>query len=131
MKEEKYNLETNFVRFRKNGISEIFNVDQDFYKNLSSGKLGDFKDEILISLYTFEEDCKTWEIHPKGDELVFLISGDLDFILRENEKELIIKLNIPNTFIIVPKNTWHTAKINSKSSVLFITQGEGTENKLK
>jgi hypothetical protein len=31
--------------------------------------------------------------------------------------------------VIVPKGTWHTARIEHKAKMIFITPGEGTRNR--
>lgn len=39
-----------------------------------------------------------------------------------------IRLTESGTFVIVPRNTWHTARIRSHSIMMLITPGEGTVN---
>ncbi len=57
------------------------------------------------------------------------MSGDADMILAAAEGEKKIRLNSPGSFVVVPKNTWHTAKIHAPTTMLFVTPGEGTENR--
>jgi len=40
-----------------------------------------------------------------------------------------VSLNQVGEYVLVPKNTWHTAKVRKPSRMLFITPGEGTENR--
>jgi quercetin dioxygenase-like cupin family protein len=40
-----------------------------------------------------------------------------------------VSLTEPGSFVIVPKGTWHTARIAKPTSMLFVTPGEGTQNK--
>jgi mannose-6-phosphate isomerase-like protein (cupin superfamily) len=35
----------------------------------------------------------------------------------------------PGAFVVVPKGTWHTARTSVRSKMLFVTPGQGTENK--
>ena len=37
-------------------------------------------------------------------------------------------LSPARNFAIVPRNTWHTARVTSPTTMLFITPGEGTLN---
>ncbi len=37
--------------------------------------------------------------------------------------------DLRSTFVVVPKNTWHTAKVHAPTMMLFVTPGEGTENR--
>lgn len=105
-----YDFESNFVRLTKNSLAEPLQVNKDFYKNLQSGNLGDFSEERLVSFYTFKNDWETWEIHPNGEEMVILLSGEVEFILKLEENNKIVHLNKPNTFLIVPKGIWHSIK---------------------
>ncbi|MBT3702057.1 MAG: hypothetical protein HOE62_17820 [Alphaproteobacteria bacterium] len=48
-----------------------------FYRELDQ-EYGGFAGHSLIAVNDFEEDWSTWEMHPKGDEVVCLISGEID-----------------------------------------------------
>jgi hypothetical protein len=68
-------------------------------------------------------------MHPAGDEIVCLLAGDIDFVLRIDGSERRLRLERPGCYLIVPRATWHTALPRVPSSLLFITPGEGTENR--
>ncbi|MBV9190616.1 MAG: cupin domain-containing protein [Betaproteobacteria bacterium] len=68
----------------------------------------------------------TWERHPAGDEIVCLLSGRATFVLEDGKR---IDVGEPGEFVIVPKGTWHTAKTTVPTKMVFVTPGEGTENK--
>jgi mannose-6-phosphate isomerase-like protein (cupin superfamily) len=87
-----------------------------------------FKGRLLVATYRFDADWPTWEMHPKGDEVVVLLSGAADMVLDEAGNHRVVKLSAPGEFVIVPKATWHTAKISTPTTMLFVTPGEGTEN---
>jgi hypothetical protein len=40
-----------------------------------------------------------------------------------------VRLNVPGSYVLIPRATWHTAKVHIPSSVLFITPGEGTQHR--
>jgi mannose-6-phosphate isomerase-like protein (cupin superfamily) len=88
-----------------------------------------FKGRLLVARFDFEGDWPTWEIHPEGDEVVVLMSGAADFVLDDKGNHRTVTLSTPGAFVIVPKGTWHTARIAVPTSMLFITPGEGTENR--
>jgi mannose-6-phosphate isomerase-like protein (cupin superfamily) len=90
-----------------------------------------FKGRLLVASYSFDADWPTWEMHPKGDEVVVLMSGAADMILDEAGRHRIVKLATPGEFVIVPKATWHTAKISTPTTMIFVTPGEGTENAVR
>ncbi len=88
-----------------------------------------FKGRFLVATYRFDANWPTWEIHPEGDEIVVLLSGAADMVLDEKGTHRVTALSKPGEFVIVPKGTWHTARIAVPTSMLFVTPGEGTENK--
>jgi mannose-6-phosphate isomerase-like protein (cupin superfamily) len=87
-----------------------------------------FKQCILVSEHNFDRDWATWEVHPAGDELLYLLDGQVRLILRCAGEDQVIDLTQPGTWAAVPKGTWHTAKVAKFARLLFITPGEGTEN---
>jgi quercetin dioxygenase-like cupin family protein len=68
-------------------------------------------------------------MHPKGDEIVYLLSGAVTFILEREHGHEAIELNEPGSYVIVPRGTWHTARTKDPASMLFITAGEGTQHR--
>jgi quercetin dioxygenase-like cupin family protein len=68
-------------------------------------------------------------MHPKGDEVVCLLSGSLDFVLEMGREERRVSLEKAGQFVLVPKGIWHTAKVAEPSRLLFITAGEGTQHR--
>jgi len=92
-------------------------------------RFDNFKGRLLVSSFSSESDWPTWEIHPAGDEIVCLLSGDVTMVLDRNGAEEIVHLRDSGSFVIVPKGTWHTARTSVATRMLFITPGEGTENK--
>lgn len=108
------------------GMDEL-QFGPDFYESLDRNYDG-FKSHCLISAHEFTENWPTWEIHPKGDEMVVLMGGSAEFILKTNAETESVLLVEPGSFVVVPGNTWHTAIINDHASLLFITPGEGTLN---
>ncbi len=120
-------LASNFVVFDDKFSADVVPVTPELYQHIDE-EYKDFAGHLLISSYTFTEDWPTWEVHPAGDEFVILLGGDVEFILRGDEGDDITRMNEPGTFVIVPRNTWHTARVHTPAVMLFITPGEGTEN---
>ncbi len=86
-----------------------------------------FRGRVLVSSFSFDCDWPSWEIHPAGDEIVCLLSGDVAMVLDRNGSEEVIRLHDPGAFVIVPKGTWHTARTSVPTRMLFVTPGEGDE----
>lgn len=122
------NLQSSFVVFNKELRADTITVTDTIWTDLDE-RYGDCAGHTLVASFSFDEDWPTWEIHPHGDEVVCLMSGDADMILAAAKGEKIVRLNSPGSFVVVPKNTWHTAKIHAPTKMLFVTPGEGTENR--
>ena len=102
-------------------------VSERFYEELDTD-FGDFAGHVLIQEYSFDTPWPTWEVHPEGDEFVYLLSGDTDFLLREGGNERTVRVSEPGSYVVVPKGAWHTARPHAPTSMLFVTPGEGTLN---
>lgn len=126
--ENSQNINSTFVVLDDTGNAIPVEVSDRFYEKLEQ-QFGDFKGKRLISHYRFEQDWDSWEMHPTGEEFVCLLSGQVDFVLEQDEGEKTVSLNSPGQYILVPRGVWHTAKVHTPSSVLFITPGEETQSR--
>jgi hypothetical protein len=122
------NINSTYVVLDTEGKAMPIAVTETFWQDLAS-KFGNFSGRLLVACFNFDKDWDTWEIHPHGDELVCLLAGDVDFVLEEEGAQRTVRLNQPQAFVIVPRRTWHTAKVRSPSTALFVTPGQGTETR--
>jgi mannose-6-phosphate isomerase-like protein (cupin superfamily) len=67
-----------------------------------------------------------WEMHPAGDEILFLVSGALDVVMEIDGGERQIPLQAGAT-AIVPAGIWHTLDVHVAGDLLSITRGAGTQ----
>ena len=58
-----------------------------------------------------------------------LISGEAEMVLAQPGGDESVKHSQPGDFVIVPKGIWHTARINTPTTMIFVTPGQGTENR--
>ena len=123
------NLSTTFLRLRPDSRVDTLPVDQTFWQRLMSGALGNFHHEYLVTVASYTEDWPSWERHPNGDEIVCLLSGKVEFVLETRDGNTVVELAACGDFVKVPQGTWHTARVGAPSQMLFITAGEGTENR--
>lgn len=121
-----FNIASTFVVLDDSGEATPIAYGDRFYADLEH-QFGDFKGKRLIAHYTFDQNWDSWEMHPVGDEFVCLLSGQVDFVLQQNGIESLVSLNTPSDYVLVPRGIWHTAKVHSSNSVLFITPGEETQ----
>jgi len=121
-------LATHFVVMNDKFDADVVTVTPELYERLDE-EYKDFAGHLLFSTHSFESDWPTWETHPAGDEFVVLLSGDVELILAREGDDDVTRMNQPGTFVIVPRNTWHTARVHAPSVMLFVTPGEGTVNR--
>lgn len=63
--------------------------------------------------------------------IVCLLSGEVRMVFDREGREEITHLSTPGAYVIVPMGTWHTARVVSAAKMLFVTPGEGTQNRDK
>jgi mannose-6-phosphate isomerase-like protein (cupin superfamily) len=82
----------------------------------------------LATEFVCSDDWPQWEMHPKADELVYLLSGEVDFVLEAAEGTRSVRL-VDRGGLVVPQGIWHTARVLRPSRLLFLTMGEGTQHR--
>lgn len=103
-------------------------VSPGVYERLDRDFAG-FKGHVLIAVHELVEPWPTWEHHPAVDEVVVLLSGLAAMRLVAPDGEPRVSLDRPSAFIAVSRGTWRTADVAEPTRMLFITPGEGTENR--
>ena len=121
------NLSDTFSVLRPDLTVDAVEVTPSLYADLDADYSG-FIGHSLVSSYEFSEDWPTWERHPAGDEIVMLLSGNATLVLKTASGDEQVDLDTAGSYVIVPRNTWHTARVARSARMLFITPGEGTEN---
>lgn len=107
---------------------EAVEVSPSLYADLDRDFSG-FGGHVLIAAHEFSSDWPTWEKHPAGDEIVMLLSGQATLVVRTGTGDESIVLEKAGSYVVIPRNTWHTARVPRSARMLFVTPGEGTENR--
>jgi quercetin dioxygenase-like cupin family protein len=123
------NILSTYLRLRPDSSVEKLPFDASFWPRLMAGQLGDFRNEYLVTCYTYAQDWPSWECHPNGDEIVVLLSGRAAFIMESAGGTTELSLDRTGDFAFVPRGIWHTAHTDRATTMLFITAGEGTLNR--
>jgi mannose-6-phosphate isomerase-like protein (cupin superfamily) len=115
-------LEEVYVALDGGGGAVTLPVGPDFWERIEETPAAT---GALVSAGESASDWSVWEMHPKGDEIIYLLSGDVEILLEGAGS---VRLS-PGQTTIVPKGVWHTARVPTPSKLLFITFGEGTQHK--
>lgn len=70
-----------------------------------------------------------WEMHPAGDELLYLVTGALQVIVEERGGERRFLLR-GGQACLVPRRTWHRLVVRRPSDLLFISPARGTQHRV-
>jgi mannose-6-phosphate isomerase-like protein (cupin superfamily) len=85
----------------------------------------------LVTSFHMSADTPTWEMHPEGDEVLHLVSGEMDVVLEEEGgrgRERVIPLRAGST-CIVPRGAWHRQIVRVPSDLLAVTFGRGSQHR--
>ena len=124
----KHDLASTFVVLQPDRRAALIQNSPEVFEELDR-RFSGFKGHVLIATFAFDADWTTWERHPAGDELVCLLSGSATLVLDRDGARETIELQKTGEYVLVPKGAWHTARTNVPTNMLFVTPGEGTENK--
>lgn len=85
--------------------------------------------EWLVSEFMCDTDWANWEMHPDAEEFVYLLDGDIDFVLQLPGAEPTAQRITGRGAVVVPRGAWHTARVHRPSRMFFITMGGGTQHR--
>lgn len=65
------------------------------------------------------------EMHPDGDEVLYLISGRVRVVFLDSDEEDVEVR--PGDGLVVPKGTWHRVDIMEPSQIVYLTPGPNNQ----
>jgi len=85
-------------------------------------------DGMTVGIVTLTEDAPhDGEMHPDGDEILYVISGKVSVVFESNPEEVVV-LN-PSQTCIVPKGEWHKVSVLERTQLLHITPGPNGDHR--
>lgn len=121
------NPESQYIHLAHDGTGQVVPGGKDFW-SLPADEMAHFASGWLVTEFTFSENWESWEMHPEGDELVYLLSGEVEMLLQLPSGTTGTHI-YERGAILVPRGVWHTARVMCPSRMLFITRGAGTQHK--
>lgn len=98
--------------------ARALHVDASYWEHTGRGP--ELDDGRILSVFDYDETWAWWERHPDGDELVVLLSGEIELLLDDALGQRAVRLRTGEC-AIVPAGAWHRAVILAPSQMLFIT----------
>lgn len=121
-----FDLETVYVQLLDGPEAARIEVGLEFWQEI--GNRPELQAGRLVAVFAYAESWQTWELHPAGDELVYLLSGEIDLVLDDGGAGRRIHLEAGRA-CLVPRGIWHRAEVRLPGRALHITRGEGTEHR--
>jgi mannose-6-phosphate isomerase-like protein (cupin superfamily) len=121
-------LFTTVVHLRADGRALPVTWTPDVWKTLTTGD----RDRVVGAKHGVEPadlHAEEWELHPRGDELLYLLAGAIDIVLDEPDGERIFSLQ-GGQACLVPRGVWHRLILRQPSDLLFVTPASGTQHRL-
>jgi mannose-6-phosphate isomerase-like protein (cupin superfamily) len=122
-------LSSSYVHLLDEASASLVPVSETFWDELNRGDRPALEHGRLVTQFDFSSSWPHWERHPAGDELIVLLAGRAELVVDLPSGKSRTRLHTPGEFVIVPRDTWHTAQTNEACSLLFITHGPGTEHR--
>ncbi len=101
----------------------------EWYAAYAERNAGDGIEGRLVSMYTFTEDWDSWEMHPKGAEVVICVAGAMTIHQELADGTKATVTLAAGDYAINPPGAWHTADVAESATAVFVTAGWGTEHR--
>jgi quercetin dioxygenase-like cupin family protein len=82
--------------------------------------------ECMLGAVRFSGETP-WERHPEGDELLFVLEGEIVVTILSDSGRDSAALTA-GSVCIVPRGLWHRQRADTAAAVLFATPTKGTDN---
>lgn len=121
-------LSRTFVHLTSGGDAEAVELTPAFWRESSASA----SYHRLVGTFDFasSEDLHSslQEMHPEGDELLFVVSGAIDVHLAEPGSERTIPLEAGQA-AVVPRGVWHRLVMRRPGKLLFVNCRTGMQTR--
>jgi mannose-6-phosphate isomerase-like protein (cupin superfamily) len=97
---------------------DLVRVDDSYWSHLSEQR--ELAEGRVLSVFDYDEAWTWWERHPVGDELLYVLEGEIDFHLDDGVSTRVLRVQGGES-AIVPTGVWHRAEVPTPSRLLFVT----------
>ncbi|MDI1283503.1 MAG: cupin domain-containing protein [Reyranella sp.] len=121
-----FSLKGTYVHLRPDESALAMEGGEKFWAGIEDRR--DLEQGRLMGATLQTKDWDHWERHPAGEEILTLLSGELEIVLETEagEERAVLK---PGQTLVIPTGLWHRGIVRQPGDLLFITPGAGTEHR--
>ena len=94
----------------------VAGIDEMHFESLASFNQGH------AGVFWTEPGVSPWELHPDDDELLYVLDGEVDFIVLTDEGPVTTKVTSGQMFV-VPRAHWHRHDVRKTTREFYLTPG--------
>ena len=121
-----FSLNATYVHLRPDDSALAMQGGKEFWMGIEDRR--DLDQGRLMGASQQTADWDHWERHPAGEEILTLLSGELEIVLATKAGEERAVLKAGQT-LVVPVGIWHRGIVRTPGELLFVTAGAGTEHR--
>jgi mannose-6-phosphate isomerase-like protein (cupin superfamily) len=107
------------IHFADDLAAAPISVDSSFWTH-GTQELAELAEGRVMCVSDYSATWSWWERHPVGDELVLVLSGEVDFLVKTGSGLNSVTMG-PGQAAVVPAGAWHRAIISVHCRLLFVT----------
>ena len=109
-----FDLRRSVVHIFRNGSAEISEPPSGPHRRIDGYEVG--------APFMTQSAPHGGEVHPDGDELLFIVSGRVTVVLEDEEPPRRVDVDCGQAFI-VPQGVWHRVEIDEPTQLVYVTPG--------
>jgi mannose-6-phosphate isomerase-like protein (cupin superfamily) len=121
-----FSLDSTYVNLRPDDSATTLKVDARFWRSVH--KRRDLNSGRLVGVTPQKVDWPIWERHPNGEEILIMLSGEMDIVMETRSGNRRRRLKAGQS-LVVPRGVWHRGLARKPGKLMFITPGAGTEHR--
>jgi mannose-6-phosphate isomerase-like protein (cupin superfamily) len=121
-----FSLASTYIHLQPDDSARVMEGGDKFWAGIAERT--DLETGRLMGATGQSKDWDHWEMHPSGDEILTLLSGDLELVLDMPGGEQRARIRSGETFV-VPRGIWHRGIVHAPGTLMFVTPGAGTQHK--
>ena len=121
-----FSLASRYIHLAPDDSARVMEGGDAFWAGIAGRR--DLDSGRLMGRTSQSKDWDHWERHPAGEEILILLSGELELVIDTGCGERRAVMRAGETFVM-PKGLWHRGIVRQPGELMFITPGAGTEHR--